>query len=80
MFTSRKSSDDLGDRQGGRWANLSELRHELAKPSQLTDGHRQRLVDLAQRVARVQELGEAYTRVSLSEYVTAVIGERVAGN
>jgi len=80
MLRSRKSSDNLGDRQGGRWVNLSELRRELAEPSQLTDGHRQRLVDLAQRVARVRELGEAYTRVSLSEYVTGAIGEKVAAS
>ena len=48
--------------------DLAELRRRLANPSNVTDGCRQRLVNLARQLARVQALGDEYTRVELSEY------------
>jgi hypothetical protein len=35
--------------------------------------HRQRLVKLAKRLARVRALGDEYLRVSLSEHATEVL-------
>jgi len=67
MPISLQSRRELPGRQGRLPADLAELRHLLARPSQLTDGHRQRLLDLARRVARVQALGGEYRRVSLSD-------------
>ncbi len=60
-------------RHGGRVKRIAELRSQLASPSQWTDGDRQRLLDLAQCVARVQTLGSEYSRVSLSESAQAAL-------
>jgi len=54
-------------RHGGRGVSLAELRRQLAKPSELPDGHRQRLLDLARRLARVQALGDEFSRVGFSQ-------------
>ena len=78
MFTSQQHLSDLPRRQGCPSADLAELRHDLARPSQVNDGHRQRLLDLAQRVARVQALGGEYRRVSLSEHVQAALTQTAA--
>jgi hypothetical protein len=60
-------------RHGGRPVSLAELRRALAKPSALGDGHRRRLRDLAQRLARVQALGDEYARVGFSPAVCSVV-------
>ena len=73
MLISQDAKGDLRGWQGSRQVNLAELRHKLADPSQLDDGHRQRLLDLAQRVARVWALGGEYSRVCLSEHALAAI-------
>jgi hypothetical protein len=53
--------------QGGPRVSLAELRDQLTSPSRIPDGIRQRLLELAGRLARVQALGDEYARVSLSE-------------
>ena len=63
---------------GGCPASFAELRHQLADPSQLNDVHRQRLLDLGRRVARVQRLGGACRRVCLSEFVVSALNENTA--
>jgi len=75
MVTSGKTQSDFRGPHGSGAAELAELRRDLARPSRLDDGHRQRLLDLAQRVARVQGLGGEYSRVSLSEYVSSAIAK-----
>ena len=75
MITSGKTQSDLRRPHGGGPVELAELRRDLARPSRLDDGRRQRLLDLAQRVARVQDLGGDYSRVSLSEHVRIAIGK-----
>ena len=55
---------------GCRTTSLAELRNQLGRPSSLTDGHRQRLLGLVQKLARVQALGDEYSRVDFSHYVT----------
>ena len=56
-------------------AGLAELRRQLADPSTLSDGNRQRLLELARRLARVQALGGEYVRVGLSDEATAALTE-----
>jgi len=62
-----QQAGELDRRQGSRPVNLAELRRGLAEPTQLNGRHRQRLLDIARRVARVQALGDEYRRVSLSD-------------
>ena len=57
-------------RHGGRRTNFAELRRRLASPSSLDQGQRQRLLELARSVARVQARGDEYGRVQVSEYVS----------
>lgn len=60
--------------QGCGNGRLAELRGQLANPSTLSDGNRQRLLELARRVARVRNLGEGYVRVGLSEHSLEALG------
>jgi hypothetical protein len=69
MLISQQVQLDKGRRQGSRAASLAELRTMLSRPSRLSDGHRQRLLDLTQRLAAVQVLGDEYDRVDVSRYV-----------
>jgi hypothetical protein len=75
MLISPDARSDPQCGQGCPQMGIAELRGQLARPSQLDDGHRQRLLDLAQRVARVQGLGGEYRRVSLSETARAAINQ-----
>ena len=79
----RKESSDMliSQRGGGEWvrgngcvrANLAELRRQLAEPSRMSDGSRQRLLELARRLARVQAMGDEYVRVGLSDYAAEAL-------
>ncbi len=69
MLIPQESSSGTRRRQGSRRANLAELRRQLAEPVGLNDAHRQRLTDLAKRLARVQALGNEYAGIELSDYV-----------
>ena len=63
---------------GCRTVSLAELRKRLAGPSGIEDVYRQRLLDLAKVVTRVQALGDEYARVGLSEYAIAAVGGAVS--
>ena len=65
-------------RHGRCRAGLTELRHALASPSALGDGHRRRLLALAQRLARVQALGDEYARVDWSPAVRSALARQPA--
>jgi hypothetical protein len=78
MPISSDAQSELQARQGGRTNGIAELRRQLARPSQLTDGHRQRLLDLATRLRRVQALGGEYRRVTLSDFAAAAMHEKAA--
>ncbi len=54
-------------RQGRRAATLAELRHRLADPTSLDAQSQQRLLELENRLARLQAAGGAFARVNLSE-------------
>jgi hypothetical protein len=58
--------------------DFAELRGHLASPSVVGDGHRQRLQELAKRLARVQALGDEYARVAFSSFVAAALGPPTA--
>jgi hypothetical protein len=78
MLIPRQAESAPQRRQGGRRTGIAELRRQLASPSVLTEGHRQRLLELAKRLARVQALGDEYARVELSSYVAAALGRPAA--
>jgi len=78
MLISQEGCSESHERQGCRRASLAELRRRLAKPSSLDDGHRQRLVDFVQRLARVRSLGDEYGRVELSGYAAAALRTTIA--
>jgi len=54
---------------------LAELRSQLAKGSSLDDVQRQRLLELTQRLARVQALGDEYAGISLSPMAANVVDQ-----
>ena len=65
-------------RQGGRVVSLAELRRHLSDPSSIDGGHRQRLLELARRLARVQALGDEYARVCMSDPAAAALADSAA--
>ncbi|HAU38078.1 MAG TPA: hypothetical protein DCX07_10235 [Phycisphaerales bacterium] len=73
MLVPQTAQWELDGRQGSRAASLSELRRQLAEPTRIQDGHRQRLLDLVCRLARVQALGGEYARVAFSDAATAAL-------
>jgi hypothetical protein len=75
MLISQSAQPDRCCRQGSRAASLAELRRMLARPSRLSDGNRQRLLDLARRLVAVRRLGDEYARVEVSPYVRSAIGQ-----
>ena len=66
MLIPQKAQCGADARQGGLGAGLSELRRQLADPSAIDGEHRQRLLELARRLARVRALGDEYARVDWS--------------
>lgn len=78
MLVSRQVKSEPQLRQGSRSLSLAELRRELETPSKLKDGPRQRLLELAQRAAKVQGLGGEYGRVSLSDFAHGALSGSMA--
>lgn len=76
MLIPHTAPSATGGRQGCCPVSFAELRRALAKPSSLGDADRRRLLDLAERLARVQALGDECARVSFSPAVQAVLGLR----
>ncbi|HDY64703.1 MAG TPA: hypothetical protein ENH84_00520 [Phycisphaerae bacterium] len=74
-------SQGLSELEGGHGrspTDFAELRRRMADPPSMDDGHRQRLVDLARRLARIQALGDEYLRVDFSENAAAILMDGVA--
>ena len=74
MLVPQQAQRETGRWQGSPRISFAQLRRQLANPSQVPDGHRQRLQDLAKRLARVKALGDEYSRVELSDAAAAVVG------
>ena len=78
MLVSQQARSSQRGRQGCPKLSFAELRRPLAEPSKLSDGNRQRLLNLARRLDRIQALGDEYARVELSESaVAALANEKV---
>ena len=71
MLISQQAECDLHARQGGPAVSLAELRRQLGEPAKVRNGHRQRLLELAGRLARVRALGDEYARVDFSPFASA---------
>jgi len=78
MLIPQKVRCSVVGRSGAPASGIAELRSHLAKGSSLDDGSRQRLLELAQRLARVQALGDEYAGISFSPMVTDVLDPSVA--
>ena len=73
MLTSQGNQDRPDRRHGGRRVSLAELRYRLERPSDLENGHQQRLLDLAQRLGQVRAVGGQYARLELSGFVMSAM-------
>ena len=73
MLIPQQAESASGRRHGSPSGSLAELRRRLAEPSTLSDGQRQRLLELTTRLARVRALGDEYSRVDLSDYAKAAL-------
>lgn len=67
MLIPQNALSESSARQGGRTVTLDELRKSLTEPTQLSDWHRQRLLELVQRLNRVRALGDVYAGIELSD-------------
>jgi hypothetical protein len=72
MLISQSLSETTA-RQGSRPLDFAELRRRVANPSEMDESSRQRLMDLARRLARVRAMGDEYHRVDLSDYAASVL-------
>lgn len=77
MLISQEAQSETGRWQGSPRISFAQLRRQLANPSEISDGHRQRLQDLAKKLARVKALGDGYSRVELSDAAAAAVGAAV---
>jgi len=73
MLIPQATESDGSPRQGRPSATLDELRASLAEPTRLTEWHRQRLLELVQRLNRVRALGNGYAGVKLSPSAAAAL-------
>ena len=59
--------------QGCSATDFAQLRRQLGEPASIEQRDRQRLVKLAQRLARVRAMGDEYLRVDFSDQAAAVL-------
>lgn len=71
MLTSQQVHREANTEQGRSQAPLDELRDHLARPTAMDEANRQRLMVLANRLARVQALGGEFCRVAFSPEAAA---------
>ena len=76
MLVPGHSPSEADPTHGGKPVGLADLRRQLATPSRLQDGTRQRLSQLAQRLNRIRAMGNEYARLDLSEHVKAAMDRR----
>ena len=63
-----QSYSESDSEQGSSPTDFAELRSLLAHPADMDEQHRQRLMVLARRLARVRALGDEYNRVGFSNH------------
>lgn len=59
--------------QGRSRVSIAELRRQLSSPQTASSGQRQRLLELANRLARIALLGNGMNRIDLSSYAKAML-------
>lgn len=69
MLIPHRAGADVPDEHGCPSFGVSDLRARLMDPTDLDVRDRQRLMSLANRLARVQALGGEYARVEFSAHV-----------
>ena len=74
MLVPQQAQRETGRWQGSPRISFAQLRRQLANPSDIPDRHRQRLLDLAKRLARVKALGDEYSGLEMSDAAAAVVG------
>lgn len=80
MLIPQTTGRDRGGEQGRSPVTLADVRCELALPStEMSSGVRQRLLGLAQRLARVQALGDEYGRVGFSPEAAEALDRTLSG-
>ena len=79
MLISQEVRSPTPASHGSGPGGLAELRSQLADPLALSDGNRQRLLELASRLARIQSLGDEYVRVGLSPHARAAMPPATPG-
>jgi hypothetical protein len=75
MLTTPQVQGEPTARQGSRTVDFADLRRQLGSSSRVPDGHRQRLLELERRLARIQAMGSEYRRVGLSDHVMDRLNE-----
>lgn len=71
MLSLQSSCSEVGVGQGCLALTLDELQAGPAVPGASSEAHRQRLLTLADRLARVHAMGGRYARVDFSPVVKA---------
>ncbi len=59
--------------QGRSRVSIAELRRQLSSPQTASSGQRQRLLELANRLASIRLLGNELNRVDLSSHAKAML-------
>ena len=78
MLVSQKAHREVASGNGIPAIGLAELRSQMANGASLDDAHRQRLQKLAQRLARVQALGDEYVGITFSPMAAAELERATA--
>jgi hypothetical protein len=73
MLTREAAPCEPVGRHGGPTVRLAELRSRLGDPNSIRGTHRQRLQDLAERLAAVRARRGEYARVMFSEQAAAAL-------
>ena len=66
---------EFADEQGCSAADFAQLRCQVGDPASLDERGRQRLMELARRLARVRAMGDEYLRVNFSRYAMPLVME-----
>jgi hypothetical protein len=75
MLISQQAQGGMPQPNGSAPGHLAELRRQLADPSSVSDGSRQRLRELARRLTRVRALGGEYGRVGFSDSARTALAQ-----
>ncbi|MBN1553327.1 MAG: hypothetical protein JXA11_01170 [Phycisphaerae bacterium] len=73
MMLISRNPDETATEQGRSGVDFAHLRRRLGDPASLDDRDRQRLMELARRVARVRAMGDEYLRVELSDQASGAL-------